>query len=518
MVNLFRRFQQPLLIVLTIFTIISFVVLYNLPRTNNRTETVAVIYNRPVSQPEFLRDGRRWQVCYRLQMIDLIRALSGNARDENQAAENYAWNILVLRHEAEALGIMSASPEGPEREVLATQVQERITKMPAFQSKGHFDYTLYNAAIQNLLSPNGFTASDLEDMIIDDIRLEKVKAVVGGTVAPAPEELRDAYAQRNQKREVSVVRLKLDDFRAGAQVTDDDLKKLYESKKDSLKSPEKRKVKYVEFSLPKPEKDAKPLFGEERGKALEVAMSSALGLAQAMATKGADLAAEVAKINAQPDAKTKLEVKETPMFEEGKPPAELGGSAQVAEAAWKLTKEDPNSDAVGAQDKYFVLQLAGVEEAKPLTFDEAKPKLVEQLKEEKGQEALDLKSKEIRAKVEEAIKGGKSFAEAAAGAGAKAEKIPAFSPIERIKNDPDAQAIMRVAGELSEGQVSEFEPTAGGGVIVHLDKKVPIDEAAFEKEKPTLADDLRSQKEELIFRDWMAARFKAANYQPRLSM
>lgn len=521
MVNLFRRFQQPLLIGLTIFTIISFVVLYNLPSTRNgnyRTDSVGVIYGRNVSQPEYQRAGRRWEVCYALRLTDLAFGLAGNAQNKNQAAENFVWNSMVLRHEAEALGIMSANPEKGERDVLAAEVQARIVKMPVFQTNGKFDLVQYNMAVENLLSPNGFTTGDLEDMIIDDIRLEKVKAVIGGTVAPTPQQLRDVFTQRNQKVEVSVVRFKLDDFKNAAQITDDDLKKLYEERKASLKTPEKRKVKYVEFSLPKPEKDAKPLIGEERGKALEQAMNSAQSLAQAMAAKGADLTAEVAKVNASPDLKTKLEVKESPLFEEAKVPAELGGSERVGEAAFKLTKQDPNSDAVPAGDKYFVLQLAGVEEAKPLTFEEAKAQLTTQLKDEKGQEAMDLKSKEIRAKIEEATKAGKSFADAATAAGVKADKVPVFSPMEPIKNDPDARAIQQSTEELNEGQVSEFTRTATGGLIAHLDKKVPVDEAAFEKEKPMLSENLSQQQREYVFRDWLNARLRASGYQPRFNL
>ena len=65
MVNLFRRFQQPLLVTLTIVIIISFVVLYNLPnqRGNYAANEAGRLYGRTVTMGEAQRVARRLEVC-----------------------------------------------------------------------------------------------------------------------------------------------------------------------------------------------------------------------------------------------------------------------------------------------------------------------------------------------------------------------------------------------------------------------------------------------------------------------
>ena len=502
MVNLLRRFQQPLLIVVTIFTILAFVVLFNLPGTRNasyRPDTIATIYGHGVSRTLFDRLAKHFTITRDLGMMDLLRPLVGEARSLGEAENNVALNTLVLRHEAEQLGIMSANPSDSEQKGLDEQILARIKTMPQFQTNHAFDSTIYNMYVQRFLSPNGLTPHELEDVVADQIRLDKVKAVVGSTVGTTPAEVKDYYAERNGKLEVSVVRLKLDDFKAAAKVTDEDVKKLFEDRKATLKTPEKRKVKFAMWAPPKSDK---PLTGSARGDMMQKLAEKAQDFAQAMTVKGADFAAEATKAGATTG--------ETPAFESGKPPAELESNPKAAAAAFRLTTEQPNSDVLPTNNGMYVLQLAGTEGARPLTYEEAKPDLETQLKQDRGQEAMNLKAAEIRTKIYADLKAGKSVADAATAAGVKAEKLAPFSPSEPMKSEPDAMDILRQAMELREGQLSEFSPTATGGLLIHLDKKLPIDMAEYEQKKGDLEKELEESKREAVFREWLKARSQSA--------
>ena len=502
MVNLFRRFQQPLLIVLTVLTIIAFVVLFNLPATRNgnyRADTVANLYGRGVSRTNVLRLARHFGIAQSLQMVDL-QPLIGEARSQNEAEENFAFNTLVLRHEAQELGIMSATPSETEQKALDEQIFARLQTMPRFQRNGGFDPTIYTTFEQLFLTPNGMSAHELEETVADQIRLDKVKAVVGATVGTTPAEVKDYYTERFGKLEVSVVRLKLDDFKAAVTITDADLKKLFDERTASLKTPEKRKVKFAAFAPPKSDT---PATGSAKAELMQALAGKAQDFTQAMTEKGANFEAEAAKVGAT--------VGETALFESGKPPAELDSNPKAAAAAFRLTAEQPNSDVVPSAKGMYVLQLSGTEAARALTYEEAKPDLEKQVKEERAQEAMNLKAAELRTKMDAELKAGKSFADAATTAGAKAEKLAPFSLTERMKDDPDAGTILGSALEMNEGQLSEFSPSATGGLIIHLDKKVPIDLADYDKQKGALETELGDSKREALFRDWLKARTKAAN-------
>jgi peptidyl-prolyl cis-trans isomerase D len=434
-------------------------------------------------------------VARQFQLFELLGDLVGDARSEQTAHENFVFGTYVLRYEADALGIAAADEE----------IVEAIKKIPAFQTNGAFDPQKYTLATKNLGS-QGFGTDVVEELMRDNLRLQRLKELAATTIAAPPNEVREMFAKSNQKNEVSFVRLKEEDFAKEIQVSDDDAKKAFEERKETFKTDERRKVKFVAFKLTEEENK---LTGKDRAAALQKLLDRTSEFTVEMAQKDAKLD-EVAK-------KFAATVAETPEFPRASPPAELGNSSNAADAAFdKLTMEQPNSDAIvnDQRDGYFVLQLAGITPPRPQTFDEVKAKLMETLKNERTSEAIAKKATEIRTQLETEIKGGKSFADAAKAAGLVAETLPAFSPREPAKTEVvGAQEIMQAAPELTEGQLSEALPVPSGRIIFRVEKRLPIDEAAFEKEKASLADRFSSFQARGAFQLWLAERRKAANVQ-----
>jgi peptidyl-prolyl cis-trans isomerase D len=505
MVNFIRRFQRPLLTVLVIIIIISFVVFFNLPSAKNgfaHSDAVARIYGHNVSQLEVQKEAHRFAICSEMKLADMIFLLAGRDAamasvfgqpQSDTAADTYIWNMLVVRHEADELGITATNDEK----------MEALKGVPGFQTNRAFNPVEYQRFLKDRLPPRGLSPDDVELVAADEIRLNKLRALLSTTVEPSPTEVREQYIERNQKTEASFVRFKLEDFKAEVKVTDEDVAKLFEERKSNLKTPEKRKVKFVAFTL---ENEGKPLVGPERVRKSQELLERAQNFALSTAGKDADFDAAAGKLS--------LKVQETPFFAQEEPPAELGKTEEAAAAAFHLTKEEPNSDVINAQNGYYVLHLSGSEEARPLTLEEAKPKLTEQLTQDRAQEALNLKAAEVRAKIDAELKAGKTLEQAAETAGVKIEKLPAFAAAEQNRQEqPESGAIKARASEMKEGELSEFVPVAGGGVVVHLDKRLPIDEAAFAKEKAKVAEELGRQKGGAIFMDWLRERRKAAKLQ-----
>lgn len=490
MVNLMRKHQQTLMLVVTIIVIIAFIWLYNDTRRYDRSgaDRVGTIYGRGVTMAQYSREARKFDVCRGLGLVELWSTLIGNeARDEAQATEAFVWNTMVLRHEADGLGIQPTDDD----------VFAAVQLLPAFQTNGVYDSSKFVNFTQNMLNARGLTEEQILELVRDDIRLSKMKALVGSTVAAAPSEVRSMFERRSQKTELSFVRLMTEDVAKEVKVTDDEVKKLFEERKETLKSDEMRKVKVAGFTM---ETVEKPLAGKERATAMSKLGDKAQEFAIAMTEAGAKLD-EVAK-------KFGVEVKETADFSMDDPPKELGQSEEAAQAIFqKLTPEQPNSDVVMSQNGYYVFQLAGVTPARPLTFDEAKAKLEAQLKAEHTQESMALKAAAVRTKIDAELKAGKSFADAATAAGVKAETLPAFSMMEPPKAEmPDSRLIMSRAFDLAEGQLSE--PIAGNGdtLLVRVEKRLPVDEKKFEEEKGMIAENVARGKRESAFELWLKDR------------
>lgn len=496
MVSLFRKHQQFMMIFITIIVIIAFVWLYDPTSRNpgrNPNDAVGQIYDRTVSFADFQRGARKLQICGELGLHELYRTLTTDARNQNQQVTNFVFNNLVLRHEAEALSLMPSDEE----------VVEAIKALPAFQTNGAYDSNKYNSFIQRLAS-FGFTAQQIEESVQDELRLKKLKQLLGSTITAAPSEVRLMFERRNQKSELSYVTLSSEEVAKTIQVTDDDVKKAFEERKDTLKTDELRKVKFVSFVL---SEEQKKLEGKEKGAAMQKLVDRAEEFALAMTMPDANFDAVAQKFG--------VPVAESPLFPPNAPPKELGESHEVAAVAFtKLTLEQPNSDTVVTPNGYYVLQLTGITAARPLTFEEAKPKLVEQLKNERTEETLALKATEARNKLDAELKAGKTFADAATAAGLQAQQLPPFSMIQPGKLDqPGAREMVFGSTQLEPGQLSEVVPFSGGRLIFRVEKRHPVDESAFEKEKPILVENLARFRRESAFEVWLAERRKLANIQ-----
>ncbi len=488
-----RKYQQSLLLVVTVIVIISFVWLYNGQRDVGaaKADRVGVIYGRPVTIAQFSREARKFEICRALGLGELWMTLIGaDARDENQAIENYVWNSFVLRHEASAMGV-----EPSDEDVVAG-----FKQITAFQTNGTYDPAKYEDFTKRLAS-RGFTEQQIEELLRDDLRLSTLKRLVGSTLGAAPSEVRNLFEKRNQKIEASVIRFKRADFEAKTEPSEEDLKKLYEERRETLKSDEKRRVKFVAFLL---EKTEKPLEPRARVDALSKLGDQAQEFALALTEKDAKFEDVATKWGATP--------KETPEFTALTAPEELGNSQEAVAAAFeKLTLAQPNSDVISTPNGYYVMQLSGVTESKPLGFEEAKAALASQLKDDRTKEALNLKTSEIRLKLQTAIKSGKSFEDAAKEAGVEPEKIAPFSPVEPPKPDvADGRLVLSQTFEMNEGQLSGSVDTATGTLLIHLDKRLPVDEQKFETEKKIVAENIGRGKRDAAFELWLKDRRSAA--------
>src|ERR1041385_7125323 len=110
MVHLLRRFQQPLMIAITLLVIVSFTWFYSRNDFLDKTGAgrYATIYGRAVSFAQAQRIGRKFDLAQELGLDDLVQSLAVRRQD---ARENFIWNDMVLKHESERLGVEPSSDE-----------------------------------------------------------------------------------------------------------------------------------------------------------------------------------------------------------------------------------------------------------------------------------------------------------------------------------------------------------------------------------------------------------------------
>lgn len=513
MVNILRRWSQPLMVVIATLVIVSFAFWGNRSLFDRKGgDVVDEVYGKKITREELERMGNQEKVYMALRCgyhEALATAAEGGWHQQEDERDLSIFNALVFEHEADVMGIGTTEQE----------VEEELARIPAFQQGGKFDVGMFDMMVQRVLMPNGFSKENIDTFLKGAVRMRKVKDLLKSTATVTPTEIQDDVAARNQLTEASYAALKKADFTAGVVVTDDELTKRYEEQKEQFKTPEQRKVRFVSFVPPAPADPAKPPSPTEQTTALQKCVNAAYDFSQLIkkGSKFDDLIAkqqsEQAEAAKVPDYKAPFTfaVAETEPFSNQSPPAALEESEDIAEAIFALTKESPvSAHLIGKKGAYVaLLPEGGITEPKQKTFDECKAIVTGQLQSEKADEAMRKKGEELQKKIVEATKAGKSFAEACEAAGVKAEIVPAFSQ-KKPAPGPLAATIQQAAAKLAPGEVSEFITSTEGGLVVHLDNRPVIDEKDLVAESGAVANMKERYRTEMIFREWLKERRHAA--------
>src|SRR5205085_7267325 len=237
----------------------------------------------------------------------------GTGADDNQKIATFVINLIVLRHEAERLGIEPADSD----------IVEAVKKFPEFQGASGFDAAKYDGVERVILPSLGFTDEQLREIARDQLCLKRIKEVVTSGVSLSESERKSNYEQLYGKNFVSVVLVRSADFLKEIKPSDDDVKKYYEAHKTELKTEGKRKVEFVRLAL---SDEQKKLKDKERIDVLQKLADRANDVSQALLDKG-DFR--------QVADKFQLPVETTGEFTMSAPDPKLKADPQLNQAAFK---------------------------------------------------------------------------------------------------------------------------------------------------------------------------------------
>src|SRR2546425_11863348 len=560
MMKLLRRHKDWLMIVIAILAIPFIFYFVRTPDYGAMKQgDLGQIYGRQLSQLEIDANARLGGLAQALGMSDFWETLSLR-QPGNGGYGTFAVDLIILRHEAERLGLR---PSGAE-------IADVVRKLPVFQGESGFDITKFSDFVRNGLGPMGLGEEHIEQLARDEICLNEIKELLGAGVTISKDELDENFRRGYDKFFVSVIRFRSTDFENDITIKDEDVQKYYDAHKSELKTDEKRKVEFVRLglteepaeytNLPGPlsrpayssastdrfiqsliaayaatssfvgsdvtaqlRNEQKTLTGTERIEALQKLADRATDFTQALLEMDFKQAA----------GKFQLPVHETGEFTAAAPDPQLKADPQLGAAAFKLSMQKPNndSDPIQVANGFYILHLVGVTEARPLTMEEAKPKIVDAIKKSRTRELMSSKGPEVANQLREAAKSsaGSDLQAAIQKAGVKAEKLPPFSLFEEEttksqdnetnqskeskseqvsqgkepKNEPPSQSkepknelpdlpmIKQAVAFLNAGEISDFVPSAENGFLAILVKREPFadpdageKQAAFEKKLP----------------------------------
>ena len=500
--KLLRKHRHWLMIVIAILAIPF--IFYFVQRPDYgamRSDRFARVYDRNVSMLEAQQMARLFGLAQALGMSEFVQSLTPGVQDQNQVHVQFILNLLILRHEAARLGIRPGSSE----------VADVVRGLRVFHGESGFDLHKFSDFVQNALAPNGLAEEHIEQLVRDQLCLDQIKQLLGAAVFIPEAEVKADYQRAYDKLYVSLVRLRPEDFAQQITISDEDVQKYFETHKDELKSEEKRKVDFVSLTLTD---DQKKLAGKERIEVLQELSDRATDFTQALLEKDAEFKKVADKFHAQ--------IRTTGEFTATTPDSQLNIDPQLGAAAFKLSMQEPNSDPIQVADGFYILHLAGIVEARPLSMEEAKPKIVEAIKRTRARELISTKGAEISQQLRQATKSGEKLEAVAQQAGVTVEKLQPFSVLDEAseaqnnkpkQESPEFLTIKNAVAYLNPGDVTDFLPVGDSGLVAVLEKREPSADATNSEKKAAFEKRLLDNKRQIVFWEWLHDRQQAAGVQ-----
>jgi peptidyl-prolyl cis-trans isomerase D len=497
MIQVLRKNQRVLMLVVAVLTIVAFIFLYNTTQLDElATVKNPTIYGKALTPLAIDRQVKNYQLTLALGQYELMQKLSGSAQDQDQALTEFVWNLLVMQHQARELGI----------EPTDDQVANRIKEIPIFQEAGRFDPTKYGQFVSEQLAPRGFTERQLEDVIRDSLRVEALSEIVESPAALGEGEMK-MMARAFQPVTASYVKFERNGETEKIEITPEESAAVYQQvlqqNQSALLTDETREVRCVVFELPADSK----LEGKAKVDALQKLANSASEFTDSVANAAASLDQLAEKAGAK--------ILKLAAFDRSGSPAPQSGNltadtmTRIAPPAFLLAKPGATSDVIQAGDAFYVLELTTVNASRPLTLEEARPRIESQLRAQKAEQIFTGESTSAANALRSALASGKSFADAAAAQKLKVETLTNVV-VGAESTSPENQAIAGATFLLKDGEVSNLEQAPWGAFVAQLQSRGAVDQMAFGSREKQIRESLLRTKRDLLFMDWLRVNREAA--------
>lgn len=126
-----------------------------------------------------------------------------------------------------------------------SQLSQYILGMPGFQRNGKFDQEAYD----NLAMRQNLTPKKLDELIRKDLAKQQVKDSLNKYVFVTKEKIQKLVDLAYQKRDISMLELRLDDYFKKVKVTDEEIQKYYEENPKNFIMPDQVKVNFLLYSV-----------------------------------------------------------------------------------------------------------------------------------------------------------------------------------------------------------------------------------------------------------------------------
>ena len=464
-----------------------------------------------------------------IQIMQFASTLMSGAQTEETAAQNFFACRIILREAFDEFGVHPSQAEIEEFIKGLTTFQVRpAAGAPPGSSTGEFDQAAYNNFIDGFIGRLGLKESDLQALVRDVIATAKLRDILGEGLTVSRDLAESTTIVNNQQVEVSVAPIEIASFREAIKPSDEELKEFWEVVKDGYMTEQRIKVSYfiADPTYPeaaaidesadadaKAEKEAKEIEAKaEADKQLAIAVDNFVNtLTDADGANFDTLIKESDWELVSTDWITRATLPEPLKIQ----PRSASAGRSVADELFGLTMGPdalaPFSKALAVgEHQWLFARLDELEEPRVKTFEEAKEEITKRYIDEKADEALKAHVEKEIAAIEESVKAGKTFAEAAEAAGLKATELGPFGPSDTLSDGFSAGELYGPASTVNPGELAKPIYTATQAIILSVTKREIVKDDNRGQQVDSTMDRLAADNANRAFDAWLTQRLENA--------
>ena len=418
-----------------------------------------------------------------------------------------------------------------------------------------------DAFVKEILAPHGINEADFERFLRNDAAIQQLGAVAGlpGKLIP-PRELEAAYREDHEEVALDLVSFNVSNYLAGVTVAEPALLQWYSNSAAMFRIPEKARVSYIEFhhtnflaEIDKKfaeitnlntqleqvwQKQGPDTFKDKEGKVLskEAALEKIktnerkAGALHLAALKANDFAGRLydqtnhtlagfESFAAAQGYKSRV----SEPFDEENGLQEIKVPDEFARAALNLTNKE---EAVAfkpmtGEDACYVFALKEIIPSANPKFEDIRAKVVERYKFAEAQKLARQAGMNFQAALTNGLAQGKTFTQLVTDSNLKSVSLPHISrSVRELPDLPENLYLPQLKGVafgyqgmpgLESGKASSYIPSMGGGYILYLRSKLPIDETKMKTDLAEYAANVRMQRQNEAFGSWFREQAKRAD-------
>jgi hypothetical protein len=188
-------------------------------------------------------------------------------------------------------------------------------------------------------------------------------------------------------------------------------------------------------------------------------------------------------------------------------PEEFDAPPEFIKAAFGLTPDEPLAGPITGPDAIYIIALVKQLPSEIPSLDQIHARVTGDYRLHEATLLAQHAGTNFVHTLASQMAGGHTFASTCIAAGLQPQALPPFSlgtrDLPELGDRAELNQFKQAVFTTPVGHTSSFEPTSDGGFVIHIQSRLPVDQAAMNAEMPQFIAALRRSSQSEAFNEWL---------------